>query len=150
MFLYRLLWPKLRFLKESLVKIKRGKCPPLQFFWGANVSHAIFHGSESSCRPVLFRTVVIDCSYVICCFFFFFFFFLFFFVVVVVFQSIRVYEKEVMVRLSGMRMTIGEEGVVEMGISEVETIIIMYNTYVLYPMFIYVFCKVYLSVKFIS
>ena len=55
-----------------------------------------------------------------------------------------------MVRLSSMRMTIGEEGVVEMGISEVETIIIMYNTYVLYPMFIYVFCKVYLSVKFIS
>ena len=55
-----------------------------------------------------------------------------------------------MVRLSGMRMTIGEEGVVEMGKSEVETIIIMYNTYVLYQMFIYVFCKVYLSVDFIS
>ena len=48
-----------------------------------------------------------------------------------------------MVRLSGVRMTIGEEGVGEMGVgemglSEVETIIIMYNTYVLYPMFIYV------------
>ena len=65
-----------------------------------------------------------------------------------------------MVRLSGVRMIIGEEGVGEegvgemgvgeMGISEVETIIIMYNTYVLYPMFIYVFCKVSLSVNFIS
>ena len=60
-----------------------------------------------------------------------------------------------MVRLSAVRMTIGEEGVGEMGvgemgISEVETIIIMYNTYVLCPMFIYVFCKVYLSVNFIS
>ena len=52
----------------------------------------------------------------------------------------RVYEKGVMVRLSGVRMIIGEEGVGEMGvgemgISEVETILIMYNTYVLYPMF---------------
>ena len=60
-----------------------------------------------------------------------------------------------MVRLSGVRMIIGEEGVGEMGvgemgISEVETIIIMYNTYVLYQMFIYVFCKVSLSVNFIS
>ena len=82
-------------------------------------------------------------------FFFLFFFFLFFFLLLLL-LFFRVYEKEVMVRLSSMRMTIGEEGVVEMGISEVETIIIMYNTYVLYPMFIYVFCKVYLSVKFIS
>ena len=35
---------------------------------------------------------------------------------------IRVYEKGLMVRLSGVRMTIGE-----MGISELETFIIMYN-----------------------
>ena len=124
-----------------------GKCLSCHFSWEDKWPGGIV--GESSCRPGLCRWVVIDSSFMIR---FIYFFFLFYFILFFLF---RVYEKGVMVRLSGVRLTIGEDGVGEMGvgeigISEVGTIIIMYNTYVLYPMFVYAFCIVYLSEKFIS